>query len=60
MTCGVTLRGHGSYEVIVLPHWNLQSAVVETFHAAVDALQRHAAIAAALRSTGWSVAAYTA
>lgn len=59
MTCAVNARGRG-YDVMTLPHWNLQSAAVETFQAAMEALQRHAVIASQLRSTGWSVTAYTA
>jgi hypothetical protein len=59
VTCAVHAIGR-NFEVLTLPHWNLRSAVVETYHAALDALGRHAAIVSQLRSKGWTVTAYTA
>ena len=59
ITCAVLARGQRTFDVMTLQHGQLRSAAVETFHAAVDALSRHAAIASQLRSRGWSVAAYT-
>ena len=59
ITCAVLSRGQRTFDVMTLPHGRLRDAAVETYHAAVDALGRHAAIASQLRSHGWSVTAYT-
>lgn len=37
--------GRSSYDVCVLPHWDLSDSTVERFNAAASALQRHAEIA---------------
>jgi hypothetical protein len=47
------------YEVATVPLWDVGRTAVETFNSPSAALQRHASIAADLRSTGWTVAAYT-
>ena len=60
VTCAVSARGRRRFEVMMLAHGNLHSAVIETYRAAVDALRRHASIASHLRSRGWQVSAYTA
>ena len=59
LTCAVAPRGQRTFDVMTLPHGRMHDAAVETFHGAVDALGRHAAIASQLRSHGWSVTAYT-
>jgi hypothetical protein len=51
--------GSSVFSVIVVPLRSLQRASVERFDEAVAAIRRHAALAAALRADGWSVAAYT-
>ena len=33
LTCAVEAGGHASYDVCVLPHWNLSEATVEHFDA---------------------------
>jgi len=48
-----------SYDVATVPLWDVGRTAVETFNSQSAALQRHAAIAADLRSAGWTVAAYT-
>jgi hypothetical protein len=48
-----------SYEVATVPLWDVGRTAIETFNSPGEALQRHAAIAADLRSAGWTVAAYT-
>jgi hypothetical protein len=48
-----------SYDVCVLPHWNLSEATVEHFDTPASALWRHAEIASRLRQSGW-VAQYGA
>jgi hypothetical protein len=47
-----------NYELWVVPHSNVASAVVETYDAAAHALRRHAEVAARLRESGWSVTSY--
>lgn len=60
LTCAVEVSGdQASYEVCVLPHWNLRDAAVEHFKAPASALWRHAEIALHLRQAGW-VAQYGA
>jgi hypothetical protein len=54
LTCAVEVSGlRSSYDVCILPHWNLSEATVEHFDAAASALLRHAEIASRLRETGW-------
>ncbi len=59
LTCGVSKLADESFSVVTLPHWDVQSGVVETFLDSASALQRHAEIVDRLRATGWSIAAYT-
>jgi hypothetical protein len=49
-----------SYEVAIVPLWDVARSAVETFDSPAAALHRHAAIAADLREAGWTLAAYTA
>ena len=49
-----------SYEVAIVPLWDVGRSSVETFDSPAAALHRHAAIAADLREAGWTLAAYTA
>ena len=61
LTCQLE-RGAGSsaFYVALVPHWDVKSAVIETFNTGVTAFERHAAIAAHLRSNGWTVIAHVA
>ena len=49
-----------SFEVTTVPLWTGGRTEVETFDSPRAALHRHAAIAADLRSAGWTLASYTA
>jgi hypothetical protein len=61
LTCGVSMSPTASScEVSVVPLWAGGKIAVETYRGLQAALQRHAAIAADLRTAGWTVAAYTA
>jgi len=60
LTCRVDARARSSYDVLVVPHWNVSAAVVETLETPGRALQRHAEIAKRLREGGWLVAQRTA
>jgi hypothetical protein len=42
----------------MIPHGNMRKMIVKTFEASVTAFQRHAAVAAELRSMGWVLVAY--
>lgn len=54
LTCAVENSGQASsYNVCVLPHWNLSDSMVERFKAPASALRRHAEIASQLREAGW-------
>jgi hypothetical protein len=59
LTCGVGKTDASGYSVVTVPHNNVRSGTVEIYKDLVSALQRHAAIAAQLRSDGWSIASYT-
>ena len=53
ITCELDARGHRSYDVCVVPHWDVSSSVVEHFEGPSVALLRHAEIARRLRAGGW-------
>ena len=60
LTCAVETSGaRPSFDVCILPHWDLAAAAVEHFNAPSSALRRHAEIARHLREAGW-VAQYGA
>ena len=54
LTAQVDVAPSGTYELVVVPHWDVSRAVVEPFVGPVDALQRHAEIAHQLREVGWT------
>jgi hypothetical protein len=56
LTCQIDARNRNAYDVAIVPHWDVSSAVVETFSRPSDALCRHAEIAAKLREAGWLLA----
>jgi hypothetical protein len=61
LTCAVDVRGNeNSYDVCVVPHWNVSSSVVEVFDRPIHALQRHAQVSRSLREAGWVLAAHAA
>ena len=61
LTCMVQAEPASStYEVAIVPLWDVVHSAVETFDSPTAALHRHAAIAAGLREAGWTLAAYTA
>jgi len=45
-----------SYDVCIVPHWNVAAAAVETMKSPVRALRRHAEIAKELQEAGWRLA----
>jgi hypothetical protein len=54
LTCEVD-HSQSTYDVCVVPHWDVSAAVVEEIDSPTDALQRHAEIVQYLRETGWSL-----
>ena len=57
VTCEIDECEDGAgYEVSVVPHWDVASAIVEPADTTVAALRRHAEIASELREAGWAVA----
>ena len=46
-----------SYEVCVVPHWDVASAVLEETDTSLSAFCRHAEISMHLRAAGWAVVA---
>jgi hypothetical protein len=59
LTCGISRAAGAAFEVVTVPHWDVRRASVERFSCALKAIERHAEIAASLRESGWSAAAYT-
>ena len=59
LTCGVSRTGATGFSVVTVPHHNVRRGTVEIYRDLATALQRHAAIAMQLRSSGWSIASYT-
>jgi hypothetical protein len=57
VTCELHQEG-SRYLVRLLSHGDLKKAIVATFDAGLAAFQRHAAIAAELRRSGWMLVAY--
>jgi hypothetical protein len=55
VTCEVRATGASSYDVCVIPHWDVSSSVVERFAHPVAALRRHAQIASDFQQAGFSV-----
>jgi hypothetical protein len=53
VTCEVRVNGRRSYDVCVVPHWDVSSAVVERYDRPASALRRHAEIAWHFRQAGW-------
>ena len=53
LTCEVRACGKQTYDVSVVPHWDVSSSVVETFNRPASALQRHAEICWYFREAGW-------
>jgi hypothetical protein len=61
LTCQVSSSAtQAGYDVCVVPHENVASAVIEGVDTATGALQRHAEIAMQLREAGWSLTHRTA
>jgi len=57
VTCELHQEG-SQYLVRLLTHSGVKKAIVSTFDAGLAAFQRHAAIAAELRRSGWMLVAY--
>src|SRR5678815_1985537 len=53
VTCEVTVCGNLTYDVCVVPHWDVSSSAIETFDRPASALRRHAEIACHFREAGW-------
>ena len=57
LTCLLQRSAASSFDVGIVPHWDVSSAVIEKTETSIDAFCRHAEIAMRLRSAGWSVVA---
>jgi hypothetical protein len=55
ITCEVRVNSAQSFDVCVLPHWDVSSGVVEGFKDMANALRRHAEIALSFRDAGWAL-----
>jgi hypothetical protein len=56
LTCAIEAGSHrSSYDVCILPHWNLSETTVERFDTPANALRRHAEIASFLHESGWVI-----
>ena len=52
-TCDVRSNGGDSYDVCIVPHWDVSVALVERYDRPTSALHRHAEIARHFRKAGW-------
>jgi len=53
LSCELRVSGSKVYDVCVIPHWDVSSAVVEPFDRPAGALRRHAEISSHFRRAGW-------
>jgi len=53
LTCEIRSFGK-TYDVSVVPHWDVSASVIESFERPASALRRHAEIASEFRQAGWS------
>jgi hypothetical protein len=53
ITCEVDALSADSYDVCLVPHWDVSSSMAPRLDAPADALLRHAQIASQLRDRGW-------
>jgi hypothetical protein len=56
LSCDLSMDGDEKYVVYVIPLWDGELSIAETFRRPLDALQRHAEIVAFLRESGWLLA----
>jgi hypothetical protein len=54
LTCEVRASGERSYDVCVVPHWDVSSSIVEAYDRPMNALTRHAELAHGFRQAGWT------
>ena len=53
LTCEIRVSGTQSYDVCVVPHWDIGASVIEAYDRPSRALHRHAELAWYLRESGW-------
>ena len=53
LTCEIMVNGSHSYDVCVIPHWDVASSIIEPYDSLASALSHHAEFASRLRETGW-------
>jgi hypothetical protein len=53
LTCEICVNGPSSYDVCVIPHWDVSSSVIEEFANSSVALCRHADLVSHFREDGW-------
>lgn len=55
ITCEITVNGSQSYDVSVVPHWDVSASAVESYDRPAAALRRHAELAWYFREDGWAL-----
>ncbi len=55
ITCEIDFIDGEGDDVSVVPHWAVSSSAVEHFSSPLQALERHAELALALREQGWTM-----
>lgn len=53
LSCEIMVNGPRSFDVCVIPHWDVSSSVIEACDAIGDALLRHAELTSEFRDAGW-------
>ena len=56
LSCDVSMDGESKYVVHVIPLWDAELSIIETFRSPTDAFERHAEIVSFLRESGWLLA----
>ncbi len=56
LSCGVFAHSSGTFSVHLVPLWDCDLAIVETFDDVSDAFERQVEIAQYLRECGWLIA----
>jgi hypothetical protein len=57
ITCEIDAATDRTFEVCIVPHWDVSTSTIERFDAAHRAFERHAEVARRLRDAGWVRAA---
>ena len=55
VTCELDACGRNTYDVSIVPHWNVAASACEHVEGALTAMECHAALVRRMRADGWVV-----